>query len=143
MTNTQIIRNLWQEMRDAINQTYALSSLDKSGDRACLRDYAENVSWSDDLQKLLHTEMANEREHRKGRPMVPGFGVGTAARLVLMTNVVKGSQMLELPRSTAFLVLRKTAVEAEVIGFLIKDQLAEAWVKAIESFDYAELMKAS
>ena len=58
-----------------------------------------------------------------------------------MENVSKGAQMTELPKATAFLVLRQTSVEAEVIGFLISSQLSAEWHQAVRSLDYAALMK--
>lgn len=148
MTNTQIINNLWQEFREAINQTYRSNDATcRTGgfndDINCLRDYAEDVSWTDDLAALLGRETANERQHRSNRPQVIGFSAGTAAKLILMTNACKGAELTELPRATAFLVLRQTAVEAEVIGWLCRERLVEPWRRAVKSFDYAKLMQAS
>lgn len=145
MTTAQVInQTLWREMREAINKAYAnRPDPENDNDADCLRDYAENISWSDDLQKLLDRETQNEREHRRNRPVVPGFGASTAARLILMENVRKGAEMDEMPKATAFLALRQTAVEAEVIGFLIKEFLSTEWRKAVASYDYAELMKAA
>lgn len=141
MTNTQVIANLWQELREAINQTYKES---KPGDDSqCLRDYAENISWSDNLAALLGRETANERQHRRNRHMVIGFSAGTAAKLILMNNVVKGAQMTAMPSATAFLVLRQTACEAEVIGYLCREYLPIDWIRAVDTFDYAKLMQAA
>ena len=144
MTNTQKINTLWDEMRQAINKAY-----DEHGQRlsfddgmGCLRDYAENISWSDGMAALLGRESANERQHRRNRPSVPGFSVGTAAKLILMTNVADGAKREELPSATAFLVLRQTAVEAQVIGFLIRNYLEPEWIAAVKSLDYARLMQA-
>ena len=151
MNTTQTINGLWQELRQAINRTYEQGSgadlrtqagIDAQDNAGVLRDYAENISWSDDLAALLGRETANERQHRTNRPSVPGFSANTAAKLILMENVSKGAQMAELPKATAFLVLRRTAVEAEVIGYLISGQLSTEWHQAVKSFDYSKLMKA-
>ena len=146
MNTTQTINGLWQELRQAINRTYEASQQNHLNrvldDAQCLRDYAENISWSDDLAALLGRETANERQHRTNRPSVPGFSANTAAKLILMTNVSEGAELPELPKATMFLVLRQTAVEAEVIGYLIQSQLSPEWHKAVKSFDYAALMKA-
>ena len=143
MTNTQVINNLWQELRQAINKTYQdRPDPENNNDADCLRDYAENISWSDDLAALLGRETANERQHRSNRLSVPGFSAQTAAKLILMDNALRGAEMTEMPKATAFLVLRQTAVEAEVIGFLIKGNLWPAWRKTVKSYDYADLMKA-
>src|SRR4051812_33833466 len=129
MNNTQLINKLWKEFRNAINVTYAVGARTKNDDLQCLRDYAENISWSDDLAALLGRETANERQHRRNRPAVAGFSNETAAKLILMGNVAKGAMMAEMPKATAFLVLRQTAVEAEVIGFLCRHALTGEWCK--------------
>ncbi len=138
MTTTQIIGNLWQEFREAINQTYLK---DKTDAGYALRDYAEDTGWVDDLQTLLDAEIANERQHRKGRPMVPGFGAGAAARLILMQNASGQAKKAAMPETLQYLVIRHTAFEAEILGYLVREQLPEAWHKAVESFDYAKLMQ--
>jgi len=142
MTTTQIInQTLWNEFRESITKAYRAA---KSGDDAeCLRDYAENTGWTDDLEKLLETETANERQHRSNRPAIPGFSAGTAARLIIMQNAVKGYLDPEMPKATAFLVWRKSAAEAHLIGFLAKGFFDPNWVKAVEKFDYAKLMQAA
>lgn len=141
MTTTQIInQTLWNEFRESINKAYKAA---KSGEDAeCLRDYAENISWSDDLQKLLDRETANERQHRSNRPSIPGFSAGTAARLIIMQNAVKGYLDPEMPKATAFITWRQTAAEAHLVGFLAKSCIDPNWVKAVENFDYAKLMAA-
>ena len=144
MSTKTKVDQLWRELRDAINKAY-----DEHGRKAqfdddfgCLRDYAEDISWSDDLAGLLGRESANERQHRSNRPVPRGFSVETAAKLILLNNFAKGAELSEMPKATAFLVLRKTAVEAEVIGFIIKDYLSADWRAAVNAMDYAELMKA-
>jgi hypothetical protein len=146
MTTTQIINNtLWRELRKSINRAYADCSKESltqrlRDDLTCLRDYAENISWSDALEQLLERETLAEKQHRGTRSVV-GFSAGTAARLILMQNVVKGANMTKEPRATEFLVLRQTAVEAEVIGWIMGAWLDPNWIKAVESYDYAKLMK--
>lgn len=142
MTTKHEIDNLWREMRRFINEAYALDR-NPSDDNStgCLRDYAENISWSDDLAALLGREAANERQHRSNRPSVSGFSAETAAKLIIMRNVRGGAALAEMPKATTFLVLRQTAVEAEVIGWLIKARIDPRWLEAIESYDYAKLMQ--
>lgn len=135
------INKLWDEMRGAINRAYATANKTNDQDGVCLRDYAENISWSDSTARLLGREAANERQHRSNRPSVPGFSVESAAKLILMNQAYRGANELELPRSTAFLVFRQTAVEAQVIGHLIRAELAQSWRDAISALDYSELMK--
>ncbi len=141
MNTKQKVDVLWREMRSAINNAYALADKERNEDGACLRDYAENISWSDDLAALLGRECANERQHRSNRPSVPGFSSETASKLILMGQVQHGAQSKEMPRATAFLVFRKTAVEAQVIGYLIRKQLSQQWLETVKSLDYANLMQ--
>jgi len=149
MNTKQKIDKLWDELRGAINKAYAdADKLVRAGGKAghldhrnCLRDYAENVSWSDDMSALLGREIANERQHRRNRPTVPGFSAGTAAQCLLMNNVRRGAEGKEMPSSVKFLVCRQTAVEAEIIGFIIRDYLPKEWREAVNALDYAELMK--
>lgn len=139
MTTTQIInQTLWNEFRESINKAYAAAKAED--DTICLRDYAENVSWSDDLQRLLDEETNNEKQHRNGRSVV-GFSPATAARLLIMQNAVKGYLDPEMPKATAFITWRRSAAESHLIGFLAKAFIDPNWVKSVESFDYAKLME--
>ena len=137
------VDKLWDEFRVAINTAYAEAekSREHEDDGRCLRDYAENITWSDNLAALLGRETANERRHRTNRPSIKGFSKETAAKLILMNNAKDGAKMAELPKSTYFLVFRQTAVEAEVIGFLARKYLLTTWRDAVVALDYAELMK--
>lgn len=135
----------WREFRDAIDDTYAsVGSLpdgsQERDDAACLRDYAENVSWSDSLARLLARETENEREHRRNRPSVPGFSAETAAKLILMIQAANGNTK-PMPRATCFLVFRQTAIEAQVLGNICGTRLTAAWRAAVNSLDYSDLMK--
>ncbi len=141
MNTKQRIDNLWRQFRESINAAYTDANKRRDEDGICLKDYAENISWSDDVGKLLASESANERQHRSNRPPVPGFSVETAAKLILMSQVAEGSRLSEIPRSTTFLVFRKTAAEARVIGYLIRNFLPADWYSAVTALDYAKLMQ--
>jgi hypothetical protein len=141
MDTKKTINLLWIELRQRINQAYAVADKTRNEDGICLRDYAENISWSDNLCALLGKEAANERQHRSRRPSVPGFSVEVAAKLLLMENIRSGAAKEAMPSATAFLVFRQTAAEAQVIGFLIREYLDQEWRQAVESLDYAKLMK--
>jgi hypothetical protein len=141
MTTKIQVCTFWQQFREAVNATYDEANKNHDQDGICLRDYAENISWSDNLASLLGREAANERQHRRNRPSPSGFSVDTAAKLILLDNAVKGAGMSEMPKATAFLVLRRTAVEAETIGFLARKHLSAEWRQAVSSLDYAQLMK--
>ena len=139
MNTTQRINALWDSLRDAIDQTYRTADVgnDVAG---VLRDYARDISWHDDLRELLDRETANERQHRRDRPAVKDFSAKTAAQLLLMRNVVDGSEMRDCPPATDFLRYRKTVVEAQVLGWLIRANVADEWTAAVREFDYAKLM---
>jgi hypothetical protein len=141
MNATAEINTLWEQFRDAIDATYKAQS-PANDTSAVLRDYARDISWTDALKTLIQTEIANERQHRRNRPAPKGFSAYTAAKLLLMTNVVTGAQLTNLPPVTDFLVYRKTAVEAQVLGFLVKSKLTPEWEKQVQALDYSVLMKA-
>ena len=141
MNTKQQVDKLWEQFRAAINSAYDAADKARNEDGICLRDYAENISWSDDLASLLGRETANERQHRSNRPSVPGFSNETAAKLILMNNAADGADMENMPKATAFLLFRHSAAEAQVIGYLAKDRLSAEWCKEVDSLNYAELMK--
>jgi hypothetical protein len=141
MNTKQRIDTLWEDFRFAINAAYAESVKTRDEELACLRDYAENISWSDNLARLLGREAAEERRHRSGRPAIKDFSIDSAAKLMIMHFAEQGAGMAELPKATGFLVYRQTAIESEVIGFLARVCLAQEWRESVKSLDYAELMK--
>jgi hypothetical protein len=135
------IDQLWKQFREAINKAYDHAAKQRDDDGRSLLDYAENMTWSDSLVVLLKRESANEKQHRNSRPSIPGFSVETAAKLILLNQVAEGSQLSEMPKATSFLVYRKTAMEARVIGFLVRAFLPAGFHTAVESLDYATLMQ--
>ncbi|MGB8800690.1 MAG: hypothetical protein WCC97_08385 [Candidatus Acidiferrales bacterium] len=141
MNTKQKVDKLWEDFRAAINAAYAEAEKSRNDDGLCLRDYAENISWSDALRDLLARETANERQHRSNRPSVAGFSAETAAKLILMQQAGIGALQPTMPCATAFLVFRQSAVEAQVIGFLAKKHLTVEWRVALAEFDYAKLMQ--
>ena len=142
MSTKQRIDHLWNQFQGAINLAYARADKTRNEEGACLRGYAENISWSDSTARLLGRETANERQHRTNRPSVPGFSNETAAKLILMQQAATGALAKELPPATAFLVIRQSAIEAQVIGFLIRDFVLPQWREELTQLDYAKLMKA-
>jgi hypothetical protein len=141
MNTKQQVDGLWKQFREAINSAYAEADRKRDENGICLRDYAENISWSDNLSSLLDRETANERQHRSNRPSIPGFSAETAAKLILLGQASHGAQLKQLPQSTAFLVFRQSAVEAQVIGFLARKHLPMEWRTAVNALDYAKLMQ--
>jgi hypothetical protein len=145
MKTKQTIAELWIEFRDAIDKAYRQADTSKGHDSPALnlRDYANNVSWSDSLRALLDREIESEKQHRRGHvPAIKNFSIDTAAKLLLMQYALRGAQMTEMPSAVDLLVHRKTAVEAEVIGFLIKKHLSREWEERLGTLDYAALMSA-
>jgi hypothetical protein len=140
MTKTkQQIDTLWCDFREAIDRAYKAAGPNDDG--VCLRDFAQDVSWHDDLAKLLGQETANERQHRGERRA--SFSVGQAAKLILMSQATFGASLPEMPKASLFLVARQTAAMAEVIGWIARKELSNKWREAVKSFDYAKLMKES
>ena len=133
---------LWSDFREAINQAYAQGEKQHfSGDPSALRDYAENISCFDNTAALLGRETANERQHRRNRPSVPGFSVESAAKLILMNHAAEGSKLDAVPDGTTFLIYCQTAAEARVIGFLVKDFITSEWRDRVSALDYSKLMR--
>lgn len=140
-TKTQV-DTLWRDMREAVSARYAAAEKTPEDEGWCLRDYAECVSWSDAMRSLLGRETANERQHRRNRPSIAGFSNETAAKLILLGQMAHGAEADVIPRATAFLVFRQTAIEAQVIGWLAREFLSQEWRDAVNALDYAKLMKA-
>ena len=116
MNTKQIVDRLWNEARTAIDAAYNAKPQDDS--TYALRDYAQNQSMTDALANLLDVEIAHERRHRNGRPSIKGFSSETAAKLILLGNLADGSLAETCHPQSRFLVWRKSAAEARVVGFL-------------------------
>lgn len=142
MNPKQKVDSLWGQFREAINSAYDTASQAQDEDGTCLRDYAENISWSDKLSVLLGRETANERRVRSNRPSVPHFSNQTAAKLLLMYQAANGAILADMPKSTGFLVFRQSAVEAQVVGFLARRYLSQEWRDTVHALDYAKLMQS-
>jgi len=143
-TTHQHLNQLWEKLRDAIDAAYAESqkthfSGSAHDESSCLRDYARNVSWSDDLAKLLAIETTNERQHRQTRT-IRGFSSQDAAKLIICGNVLRGSELQTIPSALTFMTFRASAAESNLLGYLIRAHVTPEWKKAIESLDYSECM---
>ena len=133
------VDNLWMAFENAITLAYHAAKSNEPA--ACLRDYARDIGWHDDLAKLLGREAANERQHRNNNRAPANFPVGTAAKLILMNAASKGMELKEMPGAHIFLMFRQTAAEAEVIGFMCKGYLNQSWRDELATLDYAKLMQ--
>lgn len=143
MSTKTVVDGLWSEMRQIINETYKQADELRDDDGMCLRDYAENTGWSDDLDRLLEHEKENERQHRRRRPNPPNFSVETASKLILLNNFAHGAEMTAMPKATAFIVLRQTAVEAELLGYLCRKLTSADFRNHVRALDYAKLMQVA
>ncbi len=141
MNTKKTIDTLWKQFRQSINTAYAEADKARDEDRMCLRDYAENISWSDDLARLLGRECAEERQHRKGHPFVQGFSIDSAAKLLIMENVAQGAEQGKMPSATIFMMWRQTAAESFLLGYLIREHLTPEWKQTVTSLDYSNLMQ--
>ena len=143
MTNSkrihQHITSLWTELRNSIDLAYKANTGENA---AVLRDYARDQSWSDYLERLLTEEAANERRHR-GLRSVRGFSSSDAAKLIICGNVLRGSELAEMPSAVTFIRYRRSAAEANLLGYLIRANVTPEWKQAVSSVDYAECMKQS
>jgi hypothetical protein len=147
LTTHQHINQIWEQFRDAVDAAYAdAQTKDFSGgahdESSCLRDYARNISWSDDVEKLLATETANERQHRHTRT-VRGFSSQDAAKLIICGNVLRGSELSAIPSALTFITFRPSAAEANLLGYLIRAHVTPEWKESVKSLDYSACMKSS
>jgi hypothetical protein len=132
------ITRMWSQLRDIIDTTYQANIEE---DARSLRDYAQNQSWSDHLEKLLAEETVNERQHRSPRS-IRGFSSQDAAKLIICANVLRGSELTEMPSALTFISFRHSAAEANLLGYLIRANVMPEWKQAVSSLDYAECMEA-
>lgn len=140
MSNTVKINTLWRTMEGFITTAYKSAEGKES---AALRDYAEDVSWNHALAGLLKRETENERQHRRTRSNPQGFSAQTAARLLLMQNMGSGAVFKAAPEAVDFLIYRREAIEAQLIGWLCRSAISSEWRAALAEFDYAQLMRAA
>jgi hypothetical protein len=133
------ISQIWTGLRDAIDKAYKAGNSDESN---TLRDYAQNVSWNDSLEKLLRSEVQNEKQHRGTRP-VRGFSSQDAAKLIICNNVLRGTELQTIPSVLTFITFRPSAAEANLIGYLIREHVTADWKASVQSLDYSECMKSS
>jgi len=136
---TQQINRLWERMQAAIDAAYDHGKTDEA---AALRDYASNVSMNGAIEKLLADETANERQHRRGWPHANDSVIGpmVAARLLLVTKFAEGSELKAMPPATDWLIYRRTAVEAELLGWLSRHAVLDDFRAECKTLDYAKLM---
>jgi len=140
MTIHRQITDLWADFQDYIADYDSRStSADGHAESNALHDYSTTrTPWR--LANLVGRETASERQHR-GVTSVPGFSVGDAAKLHIMSNAMWGASFSSLPPSHLYLTMRQTAVEAVVIGYLLRDDLTVEWKDRVASLDYSELMQ--
>ena len=136
MANTEKqIDTLWETMRDALDKAYSVANAGRDDQGTALRDYARDIHWHDAMDALLREETANEKQHRRG------FSAESGAKLILLGQVAKGAKAQSLPDVTGFLHFRITAMQAQVIGFLIRAQLPVDWFTELAKLDYPKLMQ--
>ena len=140
MSTITTVNNLWAEFRASINAAYktAVNKYDyRTGMK--LRNYAEDQHPFDALHDLLKRESAAERRHR-GTDTYFGFPVTIAAKLELMEKARSGATSPQPPDPLQLLTCRPTALEAEVIGYLIRHHVNKQWLQAVDALDYPKLM---
>jgi hypothetical protein len=140
MANTKKeIDRLWEVMRDALDKSYSIANASRDEQGTALRDYARDIAWYDGLRDLLSRETANERQHRHGESL-RGFSAESGAKLILLGQVATGARAKALPDVTGFLHFRITAMQAQVIGFLIRKHLPVSFFDALAYLDYPQIM---
>lgn len=135
MNTVKHVEKMWRELQATIDKT-----TNESADHAVLSGYRER-SYEHALENLLRDEVQNERQHRSG------FGSGSypfsavvAAKIIIIENVARGAQHVELLPARLWLEIRRSAAEAMTIGNLLGTMLPIEWRSAAEALDYSELM---
>lgn len=132
------VDRLWREFVDAMTRAYKSAGHDAP--QTALRDYARDISWTDGLGRLEKEEQANERQHRGTRREMYRLSVPHATRVILLHQAARGAVMTEAPPATDFLVFRRTAVEAQLLGWLARAELSAEWIATCDALDYAALV---
>jgi hypothetical protein len=134
------VNRLWEQLEDALTRGYKTNA----EVREHLRDYVPDVGWNDKLAALVGREAAAEREHRKfvGGEFNENVPVGVSARLMVVQKIGEGAQLASMPLATDFLNMRHSAVEARVVGYLLREVLSEEWVAEAVALDYAKAVSA-
>lgn len=134
------IARIWSELRDIVDKTYQASEKMRS----LFAVYARNQSWSDDLERLLAEEIANERQYRyRSLRSVRGFSCSDAAKLIICGNVLRGAELTARPSALTIITFRRPAAEANLLGYLIRANVTSEWKDAVASLDYADCMEAA
>ena len=139
MNRTAKINQLWEDFGKMILSAYQTA---KDAEANALHDYAPNIAWHDGLADLLQREEKNEKQHRNGRSLAD-FSARSGAKLILMQAAARGAESKECPSALQFLYLRREAIEAETLGYLIRWQVTATWKADVASFDYAKIMQAA
>jgi hypothetical protein len=154
MNKSKQIESLWDTFQAAIDAAYKDATKDWNDDpRYCLRNYASNVGWHDEMQLLIDKETEEERKHRKARPYVVGEGnkfyvsAINAAKLLLMTGAAdvvskdtKNASLSSIPPAPfRWLMIRRTIAEAELLGWIVRDYLTVEWCEQVKAIDYTKL----
>jgi hypothetical protein len=150
MSKQQQINKLWREFETSLEKCYTDAQSEarerqeyRNDYRDCLRDYAK-ASWNDALAKLVGAEASHERKYRGSNhsPIPAWFTVNIATKLLIMNNAADGTKLETMPEATIFLIMRDTAAEAVLIGWLARGYLSEQWKVEVKKLDYAELIKS-
>ena len=141
MSYKKEISQLWNMFEDALTAGYKASLADPNNSALPLRDYVDDGR---DMRNLVSEETANERQHRRGAPYIPGVrpavSSNLAARAILLHQVARGSEAKEMPAATCFLIWRRSAAEAFLLGFLVRAHLTDEFRRRAIALDYASLM---
>lgn len=154
--NRKHVDALYSRVRAAIDASYLTGerypnggrkTVDHSDERAALRDYVTNQSWSDNFEALIKREAEHERDHRKFKPAsLPRtpISVEQAATVLVLNNIGDGARLDAMPLATGFISMRDTAAEAQLIGYLARAALRAdvGLLDALVALDYAGAVAA-
>lgn len=135
------VDKLWEGLEAALIEGYKTNPEVKEH----LRDYVPDITWTDALSALVGREAAAERKHRGWGPEWAKyhrpFPVALAAKLMVVHQIGQGAGLKSLPPATDFLRFRPSAVEAQIVGYCLRNVLTPEWIAEAQALDYAQAVK--
>ena len=132
MTLEKHVDTLWAQLERAIDAS--------THDGEVLSDY-KSTAWQCNLDSLLKTATAEERQHRSG--MYSGQYRGSArfgAKVIMLSNVADGAALKSEPLAKLFLMIRRSAAEAMTLGYYLRADLTPEYIAAAQKLDYSDIM---
>lgn len=128
------LTQLRARVQDTIDRAYAARSQSGSRDeRAALRPYATNQEQGQKFDDLIAAEYRQESRDRAN--VHDDYRVKDAGLLLVLGQIGQGSAIE--PTVDAYLVIKRTAFEAQVIGWCARSSMPADLREQLRTLDYA------